>query len=93
MFKFLEYIIKFLNDSGIQYMLSGSVAMGAYTIPRSTRDFDFIVNMSEDDIDLLVKHFAKGFYCDPDAVKEAVSKKVCLILLIIHQDSKQTLLF
>jgi hypothetical protein len=43
-------------------MLSGSVAMSIY-IPRATRDFDFVVNLQEKDISLLVEHFKKGHYC------------------------------
>jgi hypothetical protein len=56
-------------------MLSGSVAMSIYVLPRATRDFDFVVNLQEKNIDLLVEHFKDGFYCDEDAVHEAVTKK------------------
>lgn len=35
-------------------MLSGSVAMSIYILPRATRDFDFIVHLQAKDIDALV---------------------------------------
>jgi len=51
---FLENIIRFLNLNNIRYMLSGSVAMSIYILPRATRDFDFIVHLQAKDIDALV---------------------------------------
>jgi hypothetical protein len=56
-------------------MLSGSVAMSIYVLPRATRHFDFVVNLQGKDIPSLVEHFGKGYYCDEDAVREAVQKK------------------
>lgn len=56
-------------------MLSGSVAMSIYVLPRATRDFDFVVNLQEKDIVLLIEHFGEGYYCDEDAVKDAVRRK------------------
>ncbi len=41
MFDFFKILIQFFEDNKIEYMLSGSVAMSVYTLPRSTRDFDF----------------------------------------------------
>lgn len=56
-------------------MLSGSVAMSTYTLPRFTRDFDFIVHLKKEDANLLLNHFKEGYYCDEDAVKEAIKNK------------------
>src|SRR6188768_3144028 len=75
MFDFFKYIVAFLNKNNISYMLSGSVAMSIYVLPRATRDFDFVVNLQEKDIALLVEHFREGYYCDEDAVKDAVRRK------------------
>ncbi len=72
MFDFLKIIISFFNETGIEYMLSGSVALSAYTLPRATRDFDFVVHLNSKDIEPLTNYFKKGYYCDADAVKEAV---------------------
>jgi len=75
MFDFFKYIIAFLNKNNIAYMLSGSVAMSIYVLPRATRDFNFVVNLHEGDIHLLVDHFKEGYYCDNNAVKDAVQRK------------------
>lgn len=54
-------------------MLSGSVAMGVYILPRATRDFDFVVHLQAQDIDSFVANFQEGYYCSADAVKDAIS--------------------
>ena len=56
-------------------MLSGSVAMSVYVLPRATRDFDFVVNLSLYDIEKIVNTFKEGYYCDKDAVAEAIKYK------------------
>ena len=53
-------------------MLSGSVALSIYTLPRATRDFDFVVHLQQKDIGDLLARFREGYYCDRDAVKEAI---------------------
>jgi hypothetical protein len=34
-----------LEDKEIDYMLSGSLAMSFYTIPRFTRDIDIVIHL------------------------------------------------
>ncbi|HEX5151311.1 MAG TPA: hypothetical protein VFW07_07670 [Parafilimonas sp.] len=75
MLEFLKIIIQFLNNNHIEYMLSGSVALGAYTLPRATRDFDFIVNMKEEGSRAFNEYFKVGYYCDEDSIKEAIRQK------------------
>ena len=72
MISFFHKITDVLNDQHIPYMLSGSVAMSLYIVPRATRDFDFIVHLQSKDIDAFVENFHDGFYCDKDAVQDAV---------------------
>ncbi len=55
-------------------MLSGSVAMSIYVEPRATRDIDFIVNIQEKDILVMVDYFSKGYYCEIDSIKDAVAR-------------------
>ncbi len=49
MIAFLLKIAGFFNTNDIPYMLSGSVAMSMYTLPRATRDFDFVVHLNTTD--------------------------------------------
>ncbi len=53
-------------------MISGSVAMSTYILPRATRDIDFVVHLQPKDVEAFVNHFKDGYYCDRDAVKEAI---------------------
>lgn len=72
MISFFEKITDVLNKHNIPYMLSGSVAMSLYIVPRATRDFDFIIHLEPQDVDRFVENFGEGYYCDKDAVTEAV---------------------
>ena len=39
-FKLLQKVTRSLEDAGIPYMLSGSIALNRYSIPRKTLDID-----------------------------------------------------
>ncbi|HWK06345.1 MAG TPA: DUF6036 family nucleotidyltransferase [Puia sp.] len=72
---FFQKIIDVLNSCEIPYMLSGSVAMSLYIVPRATQDFDFIVHLRPQDIDRFVENFKEGYYCDKDAIEDAVQNR------------------
>lgn len=58
-----------LNELGIAYMVSGSVAAIYYGEPRMTNDVDIIVFLKRDDVTRLVKSFTlEEFYCPPSEV-------------------------
>lgn len=67
----------------IPYMLSGSVAMSLYTVPRSTRDIDFVINILPSDIDNIVAYFSEGYYCDKDGIADAL-KNFSIFNIIDH---------
>ncbi len=60
MVAFFADIIGFLNGEQIPYMLTGSMAMGVYTVARSTQDFDFVVQLESKDVAKVTSHFDKG---------------------------------
>lgn len=64
-------------------MLSGSVAMSLYIVPRATRDFDFVVNLQMKDVDLFADNFKEHFYCDRDSINDAI-KNHSLFNIIDH---------
>ena len=55
-------------------MLSGSMAMSIYTLPRATRDFDFIVHLQHKDVNAVVQFFKEGYYCSEDAITDAINR-------------------
>lgn len=73
MISFFHKIVDVLDELKIPYMLSGSVAMGVYVLPRSTRDFDFVIFLQSDTIDQFVSKFDIGYYCSSEAVLDAVN--------------------
>ena len=72
MISFFNKIVDVLNESNIPYMLSGSVAMGIHIVPRATRDFDFVVYMQQNQVQDFAEKFKEGYYCDEDAIKDAI---------------------
>ncbi|NML36777.1 hypothetical protein HHL17_06160 [Chitinophaga sp. G-6-1-13] len=56
-------------------MLSGSVEMSLYIVPRATRDFDFIIHLESKDIDSFIANFENGYYCDKDAIQDAINRR------------------
>lgn len=55
-------------------MLSGSLALNVYAIPRMTRDIDFVVELQEPDIEKFLKIFQLNFYINPQTVKAEVAR-------------------
>ncbi len=75
MLDFLKILTGYFEKNKIAYMLSGSVAMSIYALPRFTRDFDFVVHLQPEDVPTLMQCFNEGYYCDEDAVREAIKNK------------------
>ena len=61
-----------LRQAGIPYMVTGSVAMNHYAVPRMTRDIDLVVELSAPDVDRVWRLFEDDFYVDRQAVQRAV---------------------
>jgi hypothetical protein len=74
-----------LNDAGVPYMLTGSLAMNYYAEPRMTRDIDLVINIEPSDIETFIGVFREGFYVSPEAVTEAVRQRSMFNL--IHNES------
>ena len=74
-----------LNEAGIPFMLTGSVAMNYYAQPRMTRDIDVVVSVHESDIQRIVDLFRSEYYISEDAVRECVENQS--IFNVIHNES------
>lgn len=82
--EFLKLIASRLDSVGIPYMMTGSMAMAVYSVPRMTRDIDLVVEVKPVDVDKIVSLFSKDCYIDPDSVKQAVNAHS--IFNIIHNE-------
>ncbi len=75
MIAFLKKLVEYFDQEKVSYMLSGSVAMSVYSLPRFTRDFDFIVHLQPGHVKGLTAYFKEGYYCDEDLVRDAIARK------------------
>ena len=80
----LNMVTRRLADANIPYMVTGSMAMNYYAVPRMTRDIDIVVELAEGDASHAVQIFQKDFYIDPEMVQDAV--KNTSMFNIIHND-------
>lgn len=71
----LFWVSESLEKQEIPYMLSGSLAMNTYTLPRMTRDIDIIVSLSATDVEKLIVIFGSDFYWHEPSIREEIRKK------------------
>lgn len=81
----LKWVAAGLKSVGIEYMMTGSMAMALYAMPRMTRDIDIIVQISPLDIDTILDLFRYDFYIEEESVRSAVKNRG--MFNIIHNDS------
>jgi len=62
-----------LTNAGIPHMLTGSLAMNYYSLPRMTRDVDIVVEARDEDVDKIVSAFEADYYVERTAVSRAIS--------------------
>jgi len=79
----LKTVAQRLDAVGIAYMVTGSIALNYYAIPRMTRDIDIVVELSRASADRLCAAFQEDFYIDRDTVLEAITESH--IFNIIHK--------
>ncbi len=60
----LKLVAGRLEGLGIPYMLTGSLALSYYAVPRATRDIDFVIEAWERDTDRLFGTFKDDFHLD-----------------------------
>jgi hypothetical protein len=68
----LKSVTAQLAGAGIPYMVTGSMAMNFYAVPRMTRDIDLVIELSERDVDRVTCLFQQEYYIDRDMVERAV---------------------
>jgi len=61
-----------LEEAGLDYMLTGSMALNHYAQPRMTRDIDIVLALFLKDLETLPKIFDEEFYFSPEAARQAI---------------------
>ena len=85
----IDIFIVPLNNAGIKYMVTGSVASICYGEPRMTHDIDLVVMLTNDDVEKLGKIFPSDqFYIPPkEVIRVEMSRSTRGHFNIIHFDS------
>lgn len=68
----LRDIVTRLDAAGIDYMLTGSVALNCYAQPRMTRDIDLVIAFHLDDVARIEDILGQDYYVSADAARDAV---------------------
>lgn len=61
-----------LEEAGLDYMLTGSMALNHYAQPRMTRDIDIVIALLLKDLEILPSVFGEEFYFSEEAARGAV---------------------
>jgi hypothetical protein len=69
--EFVKLIASRLELAGIAYMMTGSMAMSIYAVPRMTRDVDFVIECTPDDAPRIASLFKADCYVDESSVRRA----------------------
>ncbi len=70
-FDTLSDVVVRLNDLGVEYMVTGSVAMSSYVTARATMDIDVIIEIDQADIERFGQRFAGDYYVDLESIRQA----------------------
>ena len=68
----LADIVARLEAAGMEYMLTGSMALNCYAQPRMTRDIDLVVAFYLKDAGLIAGVLGQDYYVSQEAAREAV---------------------
>jgi hypothetical protein len=74
-----------LEQGGLAYMLTGSMAMNYYAQPRMTRDIDIVVALTPKDADTVVRLFTPDYYASREAISSSIAHES--LFNLIHQES------
>jgi len=85
----LTKVVSVLEDAGIPYMITGSVASSLQGEPRSTHDIDIIVMIEPSSVQTLMEAFPPPDYClDADRINDAIKRRSMFNLLHIPDGDK-----
>lgn len=63
-----------LERLGIAYMLTGSMALVHYAMPRTTADIDIVIEISMNDVDKFIKEFEPDYYIPHGRIRDAIAR-------------------
>ncbi len=70
----LERISTSLQNRQIPYMLSGSIALNNYSVPRMTVDIDIVIELYEENLPNFLSIFGENYYFNTETIKTETKK-------------------
>ena len=74
-FDLLKEVTVALEKRNIPYMVSGSMAMVVYTVSRTTRDIDIVIELSKGSLKGFYEIFKANFHLHKPTVEEELSRR------------------
>ncbi|RMG55867.1 MAG: hypothetical protein D6722_27255 [Bacteroidetes bacterium] len=71
----LKHLCQTLEDTGIPYMLSGSMALNVYTIPRMTMDIDVVLGITAASAEGFISALENDFFVDDEVIQAEVRRQ------------------
>lgn len=85
----LKKVIQTLEQAGIEYMITGSVASSLQGEPRSTHDIDVVVAIQSSKVDKLIEAFPlSDFYLDKNSILDAINRQSMFNLIDLKEGNK-----
>lgn len=66
-------VIDALTEEGVPHMIAGSMAAMPYSMPRSTKDVDFVLETTQPAFDRVLKRLEEWFIVDPQQHLETLT--------------------
>ncbi len=73
--EFLGRLVKALDDSGIAYMLSGSMGSSLHGRPRATNDADIVIDPTQQQLTGFLDSLGPGYYVSRQTALDALKNK------------------
>lgn len=73
--KLLEKVCHKLEEIHTPYILSGSLAMNVYAVPRMTWDIDIVIHLRLRDVASFSDLFREGFYLHVEGIKQEIRRQ------------------
>lgn len=70
MIDFLLKVCTDLEKENISYMLGGSLAMGFYTVQRTTLDIDMVIELKKEEVPKFISIFPNAYCYEPSILEE-----------------------
>lgn len=81
-------VAEIFDRCGVDYFIGGSVASSLLGESRTTRDIDFVANIRQEHISLLIKIWGKDFYVPEQTFREAVKQHSSFNLIPLNGSYK-----